>query len=236
MSFKVNQPLNILLVSCESQELLKRDRFPTEKQLYEVLSKSREDYFFNEIGAQSEKDIWLDQYDGIIIGGSSSSVLKEEKRMWNLRLLIRQAIAQDKPLLWVCFWSQIIAQTLGAKVFSSSVWEVGIVNIKLTEKGETDDLFSSLSKTMKVISAHEDNILWDESIWTVLAKNSYSDCQSFWIWEWIRGVQFHPEYSLKTLNQLENIIGLELTSPQEYDGEKIIDNFLKHFVYRKKYS
>ena len=41
-------------------------------------------------------------------------------------------------------------------------------------------------------------------------------------------MQFHPEYSLKTLNQLENIIGLELTSPQEYDGEKIIDNILSH--------
>lgn len=231
----LKESLNILLVSCESQEILQRDKFPTERKLYEILSQKRNDLVFSEVDVQKEKYCSPDHYDGIIVWGSSSSVLKEEARMENLRGIIKRTIELDKPLLWVCFWAQVLATLLWADIYSNSVWEFGIVSINLTDFWYRDLLFDSLERRVNVISAHQDSICTGGLVWEVLAKNGYSDCQSFSYGRWIRGVQFHPEYSISTLNHLEKILWFECSSDEVHDGEKIIENFLNHFVYKKKY-
>lgn len=236
MSYNVNQKLNILLISCESPEICKRDNFPTELELYRVLVQKENDIQLTQVNVQESNIPPIGSYDGIIIWGSSSSVLNNELRMDNLRILIKLSHWKEKPLLWVCFWAQIIAQAFNGQIEKTEPWEIWFKQISLTEDGILDPLFYGREKEMNVISAHEDNILPSPEIWRILANNSYSNCQSFAIGRWTRWVQFHPEYTTKVLNQLESILELPISQSQEHDGILVVENFIKNFIHKKKYN
>jgi GMP synthase-like glutamine amidotransferase len=232
----IKERLHILLISCESKDVIKRDNFPPDLELFQWSIQNRTNIYMTNIYAQEEEIINIENIDGIILWWSSSSVYENAQWISKLRDQIKVIYTHNIPLLWCCFWSHIIADTLWWMIWKWKTSELGIQTVSLTRNWEKDPLFYNLPNEIDVITSHEDDIFSIGNMWTRLAYNQVSSYQSFSFWALTKWVQFHPEYTIDTLNKMEEIYGIEKTSKNvSYVWKQIIDNFFQHIVYENKY-
>ncbi len=88
-----------------------------------------------------------DNFNALIIMGGPMSVdeykaypyIKEEEK------LVRDFISKDKKILGICLGAQIMAKTLGSKVYMGPEKEIGWYDIELTEDGLRDSYMRNLA-------------------------------------------------------------------------------------------
>ncbi len=238
----VNQRVNlqerlyILLISCESKDVIKRDNFPSDLELFQSIVQNRNDIHIDNVYAQEKKIINIEGVDGVILWWSSSSVYENAQWIAKLRDQIKFIHAHNIPLLWCCFGSHIIADALWWRVSKWLMSELGVQTISLTKNWQQDPLFYNLPNKIDVITSHEDDVFSIGNIWTKLAYNSVSSYQGFSFWALTKWIQFHPEYTIDALNKMEEIYGVEKTPKiVSYVWKQIIDNFFQYIVYKNKY-
>jgi len=90
----------------------------------------------------------LEDYTGLIIMGGPMGVYEMDiyPHLKIVSRLIREAINRDLKVLGICLGSQLIAHTLGAKVYQGHVEEIGWQDIELTGDGLRDPLMIALAK------------------------------------------------------------------------------------------
>jgi GMP synthase-like glutamine amidotransferase len=104
--------------------------------------------------------------------------------------LIRQ-VELGRPILAICLGSQLLAHTLGGKVYSRFHQEKGIRSIRLTDAGRQDPLFLGLSDPFISFEWHNDSFDLPAGSHH-LAETADCSGQAFrYCNAW--GVQFHPE-------------------------------------------
>lgn len=164
-----------------------------------------------------------DSYDWLIIMGGPMSIFDEENHPWLKpeKAAIMEAIHQNKTILGICLGSQLIADVLGAKVYTNPDKEIGWFNINLTEEGQREALFSDIKKEMKVFHWHGDTFELPKG-----SKNlAFSEAcrnQAFLYKENVLGLQFHFEVTEKSLRtMLEHGRG-ELTKGKYIQSENEI--------------
>ena len=89
----------------------------------------------------------LDGIGGLIVLGGPMNV-DEEERFPFLReetRLLRQAIAQDVPILGICLGSQLIAKAAGARVYKGHKREIGWKPVTFTQAGTVDPFFEGIA-------------------------------------------------------------------------------------------
>jgi len=59
--------------------------------------------------------------------------------------LIAQAVARDQPVLGICLGAQLLARSLGARVYRNAVKEIGWFDLHFTESAACDALFSGIA-------------------------------------------------------------------------------------------
>lgn len=231
----IQDRLYILLISCESKDVIKRDNFPTDLELFQWATQDRHDIHIVNVYAQ-EPMINIADVDGIILWWSSSSAYENIHWISNLKELIKTIHTHNIPLLWCCFWSHVIADALWWVIWKWVSLELWVHKISLTKNWQKDPLFYDLPDEIDVIMSHKDDVFSIGDLWTRLAYNATSFYQGFSFWTLIKWLQFHPEYTIDTLNKMEKIYGITKTSnPISYTWKQIIDNFLQHIVYKNKY-
>ncbi len=100
----------------------------------------------------------MDRLDALIVMGGPQSVyehpqfpyLKEEMR------LIEQAVKAEKPLLGICFGSQLLAAALGAPVTKGKKKEIGWLPIRLKEPTLSDPLWKEVHPVFTGFHWHGD--------------------------------------------------------------------------------
>lgn len=174
-------------------------------------------------------------FDGIIVTGSQSSVYDDRPWIRTLSRWIEGAIADEFPILGVCWGHQLLAQILGGTVKGGS-YELGYVEVNQ----ETDDpLWDGIPDPFTVFATHSDHVVTLPSNATVLATNA-TGVQAFRE-EQVYAVQFHPEYDLRTAKAMidskdlpsEDIQRALDTCTEEnvrtaFSAKHIFDNFLTH--------
>ena len=130
-------------------------------------------------------------FDAVLVTGSPWSVVEpapwmDEAGAWLLE------VARARPVLGVCFGHQLLAKALGAEVERRGR-EAGTCEVRLTEAGRRDALFSGCPERLLVQATHEDHVARVPPGATLLAENDFSQVQAFGVGESIRCVQFHPE-------------------------------------------
>jgi GMP synthase (glutamine-hydrolysing) len=191
---------------------------------------------------------------GVVITGSPSSLTAPEPWMEAALALVRLAHAEEMPLLGVCFGHQLIGQALGGRVIRNPAgWELGSLEIGLTDAGQADPLFAGLPARFRVNLSHEDMVTEESLVELpgvrVLASSARARVQAVAAGPYVRGVQFHPEFSgavtaayIDTRREALVEQARQRQAPEDGperllaevqdcpEGEAVLHNFVTHFV------
>ncbi len=193
-------------------------------------------------------------YDGILITGTAAGVMDQEPWMAGLRRLLAEADGPGPPVLAVCFGAQLAAAAGGGLVERNPRgWEIGTVEIRLTEAGRHDPLFAGLPSPFAVQSTHQDHMARLPADAALLASNEMATVQAFARGR-IRGVQFHPEAGPEIIRVLvgmrhemlqedarthkglspaearRRVEGIRAGLRPTGNGRRILENWIRHHV------
>lgn len=189
-------------------------------------------------------------YDGLLITGSPRSLVVPEPWMDEAAAFVRQAEAAGVPVLGVCFGHQLVGYAWGGRVRQNpNGWEVGTVDVELTDEGARDPLFTGLPRRLRVIQSHQDEVGTLGPQTRLLSTSAHTPHQAIAIGDHVRGVQFHPEMSAPIIRRVmehrrqillgdaerrrrhgfcvDRAIAAAADCP---DAERVLRNFVEHFV------
>jgi GMP synthase (glutamine-hydrolysing) len=190
----------------------------------------------------------LSGYDGMILTGSPRSLVEPEPWMDNAAEFVRRAAEAGVPVLGVCFGHQLLGYAYGGRVrVNPNGWEVGTVDVELTDRGRSDPLFDGLPGTLRVNQSHRDEVCeLGEAI--CLARSDHTAHQSLAVGQHVRGVQFHPEMDGDVIRRLISFRRLILDADAQArrrpvtvdelldrtrdtpDAERVLVNFVRKLV------
>jgi GMP synthase (glutamine-hydrolysing) len=133
-----------------------------------------------------------DGYDGLIfLGGPMSAndplpYLKAEMRA------MERAIIAGTPVLGICLGAQLMASTLGARVYPNTVPEIGWFDLHLTQAAGTDPVLTGLNPVETVFHWHSDTFDLPAGA-ALLAHSDRTERQAFRYGRSVYGLQFHLE-------------------------------------------
>jgi GMP synthase (glutamine-hydrolysing) len=167
-----------------------------------------------EIGVYSELIVWNDVSEekltqknlgAVILSGGPSSVYDEGAPTLTKNLL-DSLIAQEIPVLGICYGHQLLAYLLGGKVEPSNSREYGKMKLKVSDRS---DLLKGLEKEETVWMSHGDQVVslppgFERIASTDVCPNAVYRSKK----DGIYSVQFHPEvrHTINGMRILRNFI------------------------------
>lgn len=144
----------------------------------------------------SEANVAL-PYDAVVISGSQLSVYHDAPWIAELTTWLRGALDAGLPVLGVGWGCQLLAEVLGGTVADRRHYELGYVQI---EQVQPDLLFQGVPNPFVAFATHSDEVatLPDDAV--LLAENE-AGVQAFRQGR-AYGVQFHPEYDVRTAEDM----------------------------------
>ncbi|AOO64132.1 type 1 glutamine amidotransferase [Sulfurospirillum halorespirans] len=191
----------------------------------------------------------LEEIDFLIIMGGPMSVNDEDKFSWlkKEKEFIRAFIETNKPVLGICLGAQLIASSMGAKVYPNTDKEIGWFPIEAVTSDEKITFHFPMSTT--VFHWHGETFDLPKNA-ICLAKSKACYNQAFQLGGHIIGLQFHLEMTKQTLHEMvlngkdELIISpfvqsedeiLSISNTHYLSINQLIDNLLL-FLLRQKFS
>ena len=160
----------------------------------------------------------LYDFDWLMVMGGSQHTWEETANPWlpGEKEFIAEVLANEKIVLGVCFGAQLIAESLGGRVFPNKHTEIGWFEVSLTKEGRQSFLFQGIPKTFLTFHWHSDHFSLPAGC-TRLALSKATANQAFIsAGSPVVGVQFHPEYTRELIKY----------SSQKYGHEWIPDLFV----------
>ena len=147
-----------------------------------------------EVDAGEELPDWRELSAIVAMGGPMSANddadlpwLREEKAF------IADAVRASMPYWGVCLGVQLLAASLGARVYAGAEPEVGVLPVELTEEGRRDPVFAALPPSLPALQWHGDTFDLPAGAVRLAGSPAYPN-QAF-RFDHAYGVQFHLEVS-----------------------------------------
>lgn len=136
---------------------------------------------------------WQD-FVAIVAMGGPMSVNDDAELPWLTaeKRAIAEAVRAGAPYWGSCLGVQLLAASLGARVYPGPQPEVGVLPVTLTEEGRSDPVFAGLPDEFPTLQWHGDTFDLPEGA-TVLASSPAYPNQAFRVGDAAYGVQFHVE-------------------------------------------
>jgi GMP synthase (glutamine-hydrolysing) len=137
---------------------------------------------------------WRD-FDAIVAMGGPMSANDEADLPWlaEEKRLVADAVRAGTPYWGVCLGVQLLASSLGARVYPGPEPEVGILPVELTPDGLVDPVFDALPHEVLTLQWHGDTFDLPQDAVRLASSPAYPN-QAF-RFEKAYGVQFHLEVS-----------------------------------------
>lgn len=149
----------------------------------------------------SERLPELDGFDLLILMGGPMSVNDETDYPWLVdeKRFVRAAIEAGKLVLGICLGAQLIASSLGARVYPNQFKEIGWFPIRGVPSSETG-LFDFPS-SLEVFHWHGETFDLPPGA-TRIASSEVCENQAFQLGESVIGLQFHLETTLQSAQEI----------------------------------
>lgn len=142
----------------------------------------------------------LESLAGIVITGSHSMVSHAEPWSEALKPWLQAALANDIPMLGVCYGHQLMAAAFGGvSDYHPAGRESGTRTVRLTQAGQQDPLFNQLPESFVAHLSHAQSVMQAPHGATVLAHNSHDAHQALRYGPRQWSVQFHPEFNVPVM-------------------------------------
>jgi GMP synthase-like glutamine amidotransferase len=134
-------------------------------------------------------------FDAIVAMGGPMSATDDDALPWltDEKRLIGEAVRAETPFWGVCLGVQLLAASLGARVYPGPQPEVGLLPVELTNEGRADQVFGEYDDALVTLQWHGDTFDLPEGA-VRLARSPAYENQAF-RFENAYGVQFHLEVS-----------------------------------------
>ncbi len=136
----------------------------------------------------------LDGYDGLVVLGGPMSV-NDADRLAHLTTemkTIEEAMKRNLPVLGICLGAQLIAKTLGARIYRNPEKEIGWYDVSPTDHAAEDPLLGELRPGEKIFQWHGETFDIPRS-GLHLAFSPLCSNQAFRYGGSVYGFQFHLE-------------------------------------------
>jgi GMP synthase (glutamine-hydrolysing) len=136
------------------------------------------------------------EVDAIVCMGGPMSATDDEELPWlsSEKAFIADAVREGVPFWGVCLGVQLLAASLGARVYPGPAPEVGVLPVELTEEGLADPVFSGLPPVLPTLQWHGDTFDLPDGAVRLAGSPAYPN-QAFRVGRSAYGVQFHVEVS-----------------------------------------
>jgi GMP synthase (glutamine-hydrolysing) len=136
---------------------------------------------------------WQD-FVAIVAMGGPMSVNDDAELPWLTaeKQAIAEAVRAGVPYWGSCLGVQLLAAALGARVYSGTQPEVGVLPVALTDEGQADPVFEGLPPEFLTLQWHGDTFDVPEG-GVLLASSPAFPNQAFRVGRAAYGVQFHVE-------------------------------------------
>ena len=145
-------------------------------------------------GRHPDAEPTLDGYDGLVVLGGPMSAY-DDRRHPHLAVemkLIENAMRRDLPVLGICLGAQLVARTLGARVYANHIKEIGWCDVAPSAHAEADPLFGAFNRSETLFQWHGDT--FDIPTGAIhLATSRHCINQAFRYGGNVYGFQFHLE-------------------------------------------
>lgn len=145
-------------------------------------------------------------FDWLVVMGGPMGVDEERTFPWlrEEKAFIKSAIDGNKTVIGICLGAQLIATSLGVRVYKAPRKEIGWFPVSLTPKAQQMSLFQGFPGSISTFHWHGDTFDLPENaihlMESVACKN-----QAFLYKTNVLGLQFHLEATATTLtNMLDN--------------------------------
>jgi GMP synthase-like glutamine amidotransferase len=136
-----------------------------------------------------------DTFDSIVAMGGPMSATDDDELPWLAaeKRLIAEAVEADAPFFGVCLGAQLLAASLGARVYAGPEPEVGLLPVTLTDAAPADPVFGALPRELVTLQWHGDTFDLPAHAVRLAGSPAYEN-QAF-RYRRAYGVQFHLEVS-----------------------------------------
>jgi GMP synthase (glutamine-hydrolysing) len=136
----------------------------------------------------------FDRFDAIVAMGGPMSVNDDDELPWLTaeKRAIGEAVRAGMPYFGACLGVQLLAASLGARVYAGPDPEVGVLPVTLTDEGAADPLFAGLPRSFPTLQWHGDTFDLPDGA-TLLASSPAYPNQAFRVGRAAYGIQFHVE-------------------------------------------
>lgn len=161
----------------------------------------------------------IDSFDWLIIMGGAMSANDDAEYPWltDEKQFIKKAIDAGKVVIGVCLGAQLIAASLGAKVYRNKQKEIGWFDLTPTKDAKNTILADCFSQKMEVFHWHGDTFDLPKGA-VHLASSQATKNQGYIIDNRVIGFQFHLETTYQYAKALFD------NFPDEIVKEKYIQN------------
>jgi GMP synthase-like glutamine amidotransferase len=140
---------------------------------------------------------WRD-FDHIIAMGGPMSVNDDDRLPWlaGEKRFVAEAVRAGKPFWGTCLGSQLLAASLGGRVYAGPGPEIGLLPVRLTAEARKDPLFRDMPDALTTLQWHGDTFDLPQGA-VLLASSPLYPNQAFRWGERAYAVQFHLEVSVE---------------------------------------
>jgi GMP synthase (glutamine-hydrolysing) len=178
----------------------------------------------------------LEGYHGLVILGGPMCVDQTERYPHlNTEIrLIEQAMQKELPVLGICLGAQLIAKTLGARVYANEEKEIGWYDVSPTEAARADPLVAHFGPTEKIFQWHGDTFDIPQGA-VHLASSPLCANQAFCYGPNVYALQFHLEVDEPMIERWFTVPGhvKEIESDGKIDPQKVREE-TPHHIHRLK--
>jgi len=148
--------------------------------------------------------------DAVVAMGGPMSVNDEDDHPWLVaeKRLIREAVDSGLPFWGSCLGVQLLASSLGARVYAGEQPEVGVLPVFPTDATAADPVLGPLAWPRPTLQWHGDTFDLPAGATLLATSPAYAN-QAFRVGELAYGVQFHIEVTAEMADEWARVPAYE---------------------------